>query len=67
MSRKKDMAVQEDLNQKLQSLRDSLRKQDVLDRIIDLFRKFDVDQNGAVDLKEFTNAIMEILPHVRGS
>lgn len=37
-----------ELDERLQSLRDMLRKADVMDRVIDLFRKFDVDQNGEV-------------------
>jgi len=60
---RKEQGVRDD--ERLQSLRDMLRKADVMDRVIDLFRKFDVDKNGEVDLGEFQHAITTTLPQVQ--
>jgi len=60
---RKEQGIEDD--ERLQSLRDMLRKADVMDRIIDLFRRFDVDKNGEVDVGEFEHAITTTLPQVR--
>ena len=46
----------------VQSLRDALRRTDVMDRVIDLFHKCDVDRNGEVSMPEFTTCIKTLLP-----
>lgn len=55
----------DEIRAQVQSLREALRRADVLDRVIDLFHKCDVDGNGEISLKEFTDTIKSILPETR--
>ena len=45
-------------------LRAHLRDMNNLNRIVDLFQKFDADSSGLVNMEEFTNAVMEIVEEV---
>jgi Ca2+-binding EF-hand superfamily protein len=55
----------DEIRVQVQSLREALRRADVLDRVIDLFHKCDFDGNGEISLKEFTDTIKSILPETR--
>ena len=49
----------------LMGLRASLRQTDVMDKLIDMFHKFDSDGSGSVDQREFANAIMAVVDGAR--
>lgn len=49
----------------LQTLREAMRRADVLDRVVDLFHKCDIDNSGDINREEFTSCIKSLLPETR--
>ena len=52
-----------DVNNKVLLLRKRLTDSEIMDRVVDLFRKFDVDQSGNIDRGEFTECVKAVFMH----